>query len=94
MNETLRIENHNCPPLEAGSCAPDFLVDRILADMGGEIPGRTRARLYTEPGGTNPVDQHLLQELFVISFPLIQTSNFEIFRDTVRQHHHARGLVP
>ena len=72
----------------------DFLVDRIFADMGGEIPGRTRARLYTEPGGTNSVDQHLLQELFVISFPVVQTTgdiSSEMLGNTVGSHHRERG---
>ena len=53
---------------EAGSRRLLVFLFRLLRSL---TPAR--ARLCTEPEGTKPVDQRLLEKLFVISFPNFQT---------------------
>ncbi len=68
----------NCPPINAGSFEVLILTnDNIFSFLSVVHTLMYRARRHKRDR------QHLMQELFVIGFPVIQTNDIAILSDSV-----------
>ena len=68
----------NCPPINAGSFEVFFLTnDNVFRFLSVAHTLMYRARRHKRDR------QHLLQELFVIGLPVIQTNDIAILSDSV-----------